>query len=157
MPCVRAGRLIIGFKSPQTPLGMTVLAEIDSVNALFSGQKISAKLWAPLGFYDAPSASPSRLSDMLWVGDQLFMLSVASGPTKRSLLWRLTPGDAQPTLLRRFDGLAAEGLAYRPDTHTLTVVFDEGKGVASKFESLPVGQLTGVGPPAHDTARATPP
>ncbi len=151
---VRAGKLLVGFKSPQTSQGMTVMAEIDNVNALFAGRKLSAKIWAQVALVDPHlPTSASRLSDMAWVGEQLFMLSVSSGPSKHSQLWRMTAADTQPVLLKRFAGLAAEGLAYRPDTGMLTVVFDEGKGAPSKYQTLRASPL----PDTPTAARAVTP
>jgi multidrug resistance efflux pump len=139
---VRAGKLIIGFKSPQAAQGVTVMAEINNLNALFAGQMVSAKIWAQVALFDPLSPNTaSRLSDMAWVGDQLFVLTVSSGSAKHSQLWRMNAQGIEPVLLKRFAGLAAEGLAYRPDTGTLTVVFDEGKGAPSKHQTLRVSQL----------------
>jgi Protein of unknown function (DUF3616) len=124
---VRDGKLYLGFKSPASAQQNTLIAEIDNLAALFAG---------PV----------TTLSDMAWVGQQLYLLSVASGASKSSQMWRWTNGGPKPTLLKRFNGLAAEGLAYRPDNATLTVVFDEGKGAASKVQTLP---LSALAPAAH--------
>ncbi len=159
---VRDGKLYLGFKSPLSAQQSTVIVEIDSVAALFvgpsagrsAGQSLgdsagpaaapttSAKIWADIASLDPVSGQSAKLSDMVWVDGSLFMLSVVSGPTKSSQLWRWAPSEPKPTLLKRFNGLAAEGLAHRPDNATLTVVFDEGKGAASKFQTLPLGTLT---------------
>jgi multidrug resistance efflux pump len=146
---VRDGKLYLGFKSPPSAQQNTVIAEIDNVAALFAGPSAgpatppapSAKIWADVALIDPVSGQSAKLSDMAWVGQQLYLLGVGSGPSKSSQLWRWTPADTQPTLLKRFSGLAAEGLAYRPDNATITVVFDEGKGVASKVQTLPLSAL----------------
>jgi multidrug resistance efflux pump len=151
---VRDGKLYLGFKSPASAQQNTLIAEIDNLAALFArpvttpnvGAKVSAKVWADIALIDPVSGQSAKLSDMAWVGQQLYLLSVASGASKSSQMWRWTNGGPKPTLLKRFNGLAAEGLAYRPDNATLTVVFDEGKGAASKVQTLP---LSALAPAAH--------
>jgi multidrug resistance efflux pump len=138
---VRSGKLYIGFKSPQAPSGATVIAELDSLAALFAGQKVNAQVWAQIALVDPQTQQAARLSDMTWVNDKLVLLSVSGGSPKRSQLWSYAAGDRQAKLLKQLDGVAAEGVAYRPDNATLTVVFDEGYQAPSKYQTWPLSVL----------------
>jgi hypothetical protein len=142
---VRDGKLYLGFKSPASAQQNTLIAEIDNIAMLFAGPAtaptVKAKVWADIALIDPVSGQSAKLSDMAWVGQQLYLLGVGTGASKSSQLWRWTEGDPKPALLKRFHGLAAEGLAYRPDNATLTLVFDEGKGAASKVQSWPLSAL----------------
>jgi multidrug resistance efflux pump len=147
---VKGGKLYLGFKSPQTAGATTVIAEIDNVSALFAGQHTHARVWREVALVDTESGVAARLSDMAWVDDRLLMLGVTRGSPKSSQLWMMDMSASagkdghdgpKATLLKRFKGVAAEGLAYRPDNATLTVVFDEGQAAASKYQSMAVSDL----------------
>ena len=138
---VKDNNLYLGFKSPHGDTESTVIAELSNVDALFAGQKITGSLWKDIALNDPDTGTPSRLSDMLVIKDQLYLLSGTGKSVKNSFLWRYRLGDGKLSMRKKFPGIIAEGLTYRPDTSTLVVVFDEGNQAPSKYQSLKFSDL----------------
>ena len=133
---VKAGNLYLGFKAPHGDGESTVIVELSNVAAIFSGVKTVGKIWKEINLFDPETGRPARLSDMILVKDTLLMLGVSKTSAMSSQLWSYRLDDGKLTLRNKFPGVAAEGLAYRPDTATLMVVFDEGNKKISKYQTL---------------------
>jgi hypothetical protein len=82
---------------------------------------------------------------MIWIKDTLLLLGISKTSVKNSLLWSYQLRDSKLTLKKKFAGIAAEGLAYRPDTATVTVVFDEGNQSISKYQTLRLADIERAG------------
>ena len=118
-----------------------MIIELSNVAAIFSGLKTVGKIWQEINLFDPETGRPARLSDMILVKDTLFLLGVSKMAVKNSHLWSYQLQDSKLTMRKKFPGIAAEGLAYRPDTATLTVVFDEGNKKISKYQSLRLSDI----------------
>ena len=142
---VRDNNLYLGFKSPYGDGDSTVIIELSNVAAIFSGLKTVGKVWKEINLVDPETGRPARLSDMILVKDTLFLLGVSKMAVKSSHLWSYQLQDSKLTMRKKFTGIAAEGLAYRPDTATLMVVFDEGNKKISKYQSLRLFDIERLG------------
>lgn len=133
---VKNNNLYLGFKSPHGDGGSTVIVELSNLSGVFSGIKTEGKVWKEISLVDPETGRASRLSDMILVKDTLYMLGVSKTSVKNSHLWSYQLQDSKLTLKKKFPGIAAEGLAFRPDTATTVVVFDEGNSKTSKYQTL---------------------
>lgn len=126
----------LGLKAPRDNNDEAVFIKIDNLSGVFAGQAINAEIILT-GFLSNPvTGKATRLSDMILIGNELFLLSTQAGASTDSYLWRYTLGGYNPKLVRTFADIKAEGIAYNPDARMFVVVFDEGGGKPSKFQLL---------------------
>lgn len=135
---IKDQQLYLGFKSPSTADGSTVIVKLADVNRLFSGSSTTAEIWQTLRLALPDSKQLTQLSEMLRVNDSLYLLSV--GDTD-SYLWRYNATPQSLQLLKTFSAAKAEGIAYRADLEQFLVVFDAGKEHVSKYQFLPLAHL----------------
>ncbi|BCG63591.1 MAG: hypothetical protein methR_P1319 [Methyloprofundus sp.] len=133
---VENNTLYIGFKAPNIGSDNTLIIKIDNVDALFSGAMPHAEIWQTFKLLNPETGEPMRLSDMIHINDQLILLSTSPSVMKNSVLWRYQLDSGKLTKIRQFHDLQAEGLAYNPEKSLLTVVFDEGSHLTSKYIKL---------------------
>lgn len=126
----------LGFKAPRDNNDEAVFIKIDNLSGVFAGQAINAEIILT-GFLSNPvTGKATHLSDMILIGNELFLLSTQAGASTDSYLWRYTLGGYNPKLVRTFANVKAEGITYYPDAPMFVVVFDEGGGKPSKFQLL---------------------
>lgn len=134
--------LYLGFKAPFLDGAKTSIIKIDGVNEMFDGAQPVAEIWQAISLIDPENGKPMQLSDMIWISEQLFLLSVSTeSEHQRSVLWCYRDHDNSLKPRQIFTGLKAEGLAYRPEQSLFTVVFDQGSKTASKYISLPLSAV----------------
>lgn len=126
----------LGFKAPRDNNDEAVFVKIDNLSGVFAGQATNAEI-VLTGFLSNPvTGKATHLSDMILIGNELFLLSTQAGASTDSYLWRYTLGGYNPKLVKTFANVKAEGITYNPDASTFVVVFDEGGGKPSKFQLL---------------------
>lgn len=135
---VKDNALYIGFKAPFINSTAAVIIKINNLEAVFAGNKTTADIWQIIALTDPDTGEPTQLSDMLLLDDQLILLSVSRSSSKNSHLWRYSLKDKALTNLHQFAGINAEGVTYRPDLGAVVIVFDEGKGQTSKYQTIKI-------------------
>lgn len=126
----------IGLKAPRDNNNEAVFIKIDNVAGIFAGQAINAEI-VLTGFLSNPiTGKATHLSDMILIGNELFLLSTQAGASTDSYLWRYTLGGYNPKLVKTFANTKAEGITYNPTANLFVIVFDEGGGNPSKFQLL---------------------
>ena len=118
--------LYLGFKSPFDGRNNTIILKIIGVEALFAdGNIVSATIWQKLKLTDPESGNAARLTDMVILNEQLFLLGVLKHRRhSRSCLWRYNINSKRLTQLATFPGLQAEGLSINKNLEEAMVVFD---------------------------------
>lgn len=122
--------LYIGLKTPSIAKEALVI-KISDFSSLFdkylSSEQIS--IFKKLDLSSAIVGHRMRISDMLLVGDMLYLSSSCEN-IRCSALWRTKFDEkikAEPELIWFFDKFQLEGISYTPETKTIWGVFDEGK------------------------------
>lgn len=134
---VYQNNLYLGFKTPLSDLGETVIVKLDDVDMLFKGKLGSGAIWKKITLLDPQSGSPSLLSDMMFHNEQLMLLAVNTGAsTSTSHLWSYRVASSKLNNVRSFSGLSAEGISETSVNNELMVVFDGDGNSSSRF--LPV-------------------
>lgn len=135
--------IYLGFKDPLLHATKAVILKIEAIDRLLDGVKwhADAELAFTLPLLDPDKGKPMHLSDMLWLGDSLYLLGVAGKRQEKSALWQYNPGGQSLTCLTQFSELKAEGISFRPRTNELTVVFDLGSGKHSKYLNITLNEL----------------
>lgn len=133
---VENNTLYIGFKAPNIGSDNTLIIKINNVDTLFSSAMPHAEIWQTFKLLNPETGEPMRLSDMIHINDHLILLSTSPSVVKNSVLWRYQLDSGKLTKIRQFHNLQAEGLTYNPEKSLLTVVFDEGGHLISKYINL---------------------
>ena len=134
---IENNNLYLGFKTPLTHNGESLIIKLTDVEALFSGETPFAEIWQTIRFNSIKQEEPMYLSDMISVNGQLLLLSVLDTDEKYSALWQYHPETQLLKNLQQFPDLQAEGITYRHDKAVLTIVFDDGKKRHSKYLNIP--------------------
>lgn len=135
---VMNNKLYLGFKAPLDSQGNTVILELSDINKLFSEQKIDGRIWQTVQMLSPETGEKTRLSDMLMLKESLLLTSVVRSSQKsRSYLWRYSLQDKSLTKIKTFPGLKLEGISPSSDGKSLMIVFDEGGGEPSQYQSIP--------------------
>ncbi len=138
---VKNNVLYLGFKSPYANGQETLIVRLHDVKAMFEGNTPQADIWKSIALLDPETGDPMKLSDMLMVDDQLFLLSISRSSVQKSVLWRYQNEHNRLENITQFPGLKAEGISYRQDQSLFMVVFDEGKKKPSKYQTYPYSIL----------------
>ena len=134
---VYQGHLYLGFKTPFNAANEAVILRLDNFDGLFDGESPSAEIWRSVALTDPPSGAATRLSDMLFYGDRLLLLSVDSRKdTPSSHLWSYRYQTSQIEWLRSFQGLRLEGLSAGPNEGEIRLVSDGGGQSSSRILSV---------------------
>lgn len=132
--------VLLGFKAPLLE-GKAVILRVAGVDALLSGRALrpgDIALWRTLDLKPKGSGRPAGISDLLFGGEDLYILS--PGPDAEKLagnsgrLWKLARGASAPVLLQEFRGGKPEGLVRaRGRMH---VAFDNGASQPSTIREI---------------------
>jgi hypothetical protein len=137
----RQGSVLLGFKNPQIE-GRAAILAIAGIDAVFDKQELSAvgvRLWRALDLRDGPTGVPCGITDLVFFGERLYGLAVASiGPKDIGTLWLCQSDEAQPQILRRFEGVKPEGIAVDSSRRAMLITFDNGSKHPSRFLTLKV-------------------
>lgn len=133
---IESNNLYLGLKSPFTKKNKTIILKVKDISALFEDKEFEAEIWKTIPLIDSDSGKPMKLTDMTLVNDQLFLLSVMSKPNKKSILWQYQIKNESLKQIEKFPFTRAEGITYRPDNSSFTVVFDKGGNSHSKYLSI---------------------
>ncbi len=134
---VKNNTLYLGFKSPFTDASKALIIKINDLEALFAGVISEAQIWKSLNLADPETGEPMQLSDMLMVGDDLFITGVSRSSSRKSVLWRYLPKQQTLENIQQFPGLKAEGISYHPEKSMFTVVFDNNGNTPSSYLTIP--------------------
>ncbi len=131
--------LYVGFKKPLSDESKVLIVMIQNVKSLFEKNAVlpqQVSLWRTLDFSGAQNG-PHSLSDLVRLKGRLYATTVCKNEDCGAL-WKIseTP-DATPELVRHFQGLKPEGVAFDPQGPALFVTFDE-KDKPAKFVRIPV-------------------
>ncbi len=131
----RKGNLYLGFKSPFSGNRAVILVieKIDSVLKKKRLDKNDLRIWKKLDLRVPESGLLTRLSDLFWMQDRLYVLSCADKKKKRGFLWVCDPKKGTASIVRTFEGLRPEGVSYNPDSKEFIVTFDQGGKKPSKM------------------------
>lgn len=137
---IDSGNVYVGFKSPQTEKGESVILQLKDVDALFNKKTIGSgqlSLWKKLDFGSGHGA-PHRLSDLVKISGKLYATTVCQSEDCGAV-WKLTEdGDVlRPEQIRLFEDLRPEGLAFDPNDSSLFVTFDQ-KDEAARYLHIPL-------------------
>ena len=136
---VYQNNLYLGFKTPLSELGETVIIKLEDVSMLFKGELVSGSIWKKITLLDPRSGSPSLLSDMLFRNGELMLLSVNSKvSTNTSHLWSYQLASSALKSISSFSGLSAEGISRTNANDELMMVFDGDGKTSSRFLPLSV-------------------
>ncbi len=130
---VSDNQLYIGFKSPFIDTDKTLVLKLDSLNSLFENKTASIESWMTVALNDPKTKKAMRLSDMLLLKNNIYLLSVSDRSKNHSIPWRYQPKKQQLQMIKQFPGLKAEGLAYNNEQSRFIVVFDRGGKKSSKY------------------------
>jgi hypothetical protein len=130
---VRGGAFYLGFKRPF--LGnKSVIIAIADLEKVFMEKRISPEsvsLFAELALPDGGRGEQTGISDLLWHGNALYVLSytprVGGKPHRSGNLWRYTAADRKTALLAHLDGMQPEGIAWHPGRRAFAICLDNGK------------------------------
>ena len=135
---VRDGKLLIALKAPRLEDGVTVILDLGSVEHLFrKGAIESLGLWKALALRD--ESGEYHASDLVFRDGTAYILGT-SRKEGRGALWRLDEGSSQAKLIRLFEGVNPEGLAFDAAHDRALITFDQGTENA-QFMLLPFGSL----------------
>lgn len=131
---VYQNNLYLGFKTPLSELGETVIIKLEDVSMLFKGKLASGSIWKKITLLDPRSGSPSLLSDMLFRNGELMLLSVNSKVSSNtSHLWSYQLASSALNSISSFSGLSAEGISRTHANDELMIVFDGDGKTSSRF------------------------
>jgi hypothetical protein len=131
------GALLIGFKSPLSAKDGAVVVRLATPVAALRAGKLPpgavTRLWEVALHVDiAGHPIPQGIADLATLPDGSLVL-VANSPKGRAgdgggALYHFVPGQGEPRLLRRFEGLHPEGVTLGADGKELVLVFDNNTG-----------------------------
>jgi multidrug resistance efflux pump len=143
----RQGELFLGIKNPLLDNGAVIL-NIGKADELFGASGINAAniaIWRQWKLIDPATGAPGHISDLQFIGDKLYALSVDEGTNgdsgkKSGALWRYRIGDEQPACIQHFSKCKPEGVAFNNRTGELIVTFDNGSKRPSQMITVRVEQ-----------------
>ena len=134
---VHSNDLYLGFKSPHGDLGETIILKLDNIQQVMNGETVKGGIWKKITLLDPQTGAPSSLSDMMFMDEQLLLLSVNKNISMDdSHLWSYLTSTSKLTPIKSFHGLSAEGVTATNAKNELMVVFDGNGKTQSRF--LPI-------------------
>lgn len=122
------GELYVGLKDPQVRQGIGMILNLGSVEKLFQTQQIEKLQPVLMLNFNQNGRSDDVISEMLVVGGQLFIATTSE--TGAGKLWIYLPQTRSLRLVRQYDSLRPEGLAFDSVRSELAVFFDQGEDQA---------------------------
>ncbi len=123
-----SGQLYLGFKNPQTQEGQALIVNMGSVDNLFLHQSLEKiTLSKQINFY-ALSGHPDLLSEILKVGDLLFLTTTSEDSIGR--LWSYNLKSEELKIIENYENLRPEAVAYNSFKSELLIFFDQGDEAA---------------------------
>jgi HlyD family secretion protein len=110
------GALLLGAKSPADEVGRARILRLSAPDAFVDGATPELEVYAELALPTCGTGAPGGISELALDGSTLWILSTLPTGPDCGAVWRMearAPG--KPTLVRRFEGLKAEGFAVGPE------------------------------------------
>ncbi|MFZ4737495.1 MAG: HlyD family efflux transporter periplasmic adaptor subunit [Bradymonadia bacterium] len=110
------GTLLLGAKSPADEVGRARILRLSAPDAFVEGAAPDLEVYAELSLPTCGTGAPGGISELAVEGTTLWILSTLPTGPDCGAVWRTdarAPG--KPTLVRRFEGLKAEGFAVGPE------------------------------------------
>lgn len=125
----RAGKLFVGLKNPQPRPGQGVVLSLGEIDELFASSEVTISDVTVFDFNsltgEADQISEIAVQDGVW----WILTTIENGDGR---FWRYTEQSRELELLQEFPNLKGEGLALRPQSNQVMIVFDEG-GKPAKY------------------------
>lgn len=135
---IRNGNLLIALKAPRLDDDVTAILNLGSVEHLFrKGAIESLGVWKALALRD--EHGEYHASDLVFRDGAAYILGT-SRKDDRGSLWRLDEGSNQPKLIRLFEGVNPEGIAFDSAHDRVLITFDQGTETP-QYMLLPFGSL----------------
>lgn len=133
--------IFISFKEPLIGENSAII-KIDNADSIFIKNSINpsnVKLWKLLPLKDRSTGITYQISDIQFINDDLYILSVGSFLQKgKSLpfgrLWILHSNEDRLDVVQNFSGLKPEGITFNKEM--LIITFDNGSDQMSQFTTL---------------------
>jgi HlyD family secretion protein len=132
--------LFLSFKNPLLE-GRSAIICIKNIDAVFAHHTLSSsavELWRQLPLTDAKTGIVYHISDMQFVGADLYVLGCGTVPrrsrqTPAGRLWALRAADGRLDLVRDFGESKPEGLAWDAQSRAMFITFDNGAHRSSQM------------------------
>lgn len=133
----REGALYLGLKSPLGRDGSAMILRLPEVARVIASGIVpigALSVWSRARFCVPRGASSvcEGIADLAFMPDGSLLLAANSPKGMASdgggSLWKLARPNAQPILLKRFEGLKPEGVALSPNHSSVIIVFDTDGG-----------------------------
>jgi hypothetical protein len=110
------GALLLGAKSPADEVGRARILRLSAPDAFVEGAGPELEVFAALSLPTCGTGAPGGISELAVDGSTLWILSTLPTGPDCGAVWRTdTRAPGKATLVRRFEGLKAEGFAFGPD------------------------------------------
>lgn len=132
----RGDSIFLGFKEPLLD-GKSAVLKIQGIDKMFSKKVLNSsavKLWNQLDLKDKKTGNQFRISDMQFIGDDLYVLSCCTNNNNpvEGRLWVLRSGQ-QLDFVKSFTKMKPEGIAVDTAKKTIVITFDNGSDRLSQF------------------------
>jgi multidrug resistance efflux pump len=132
----RGDSIFLGFKEPLID-GKSAVLKIQGIDKMFSRKVLNSsavKLWNQLDLKDKKSGNQFRISDMQFIGDDLYVLSCCTndGDPVEGRLWVLRSGQ-QIEVVKSFMKMKPEGIAVDTAKKMIVITFDNGSDHLSQL------------------------
>ncbi|NLG16098.1 MAG: hypothetical protein GX556_02065 [Fibrobacter sp.] len=132
--------LYLSFKSPLLDEKSAILKITDIDNMFKSGslEKSQIELWRQLHLKDISSGNLFRISDIQFTGNNLYILSccISGDEPLEGRLWVLRANGEDPEVIKSFQKMKPEGIAFDKKNSSAIITFDNGSDLPSQFTVL---------------------